>query len=77
MLESYVNILARLDHEQRRQAMVLVLDNGMPMSDGRPGRVSRQVGRLLYTLGNRMASLGEQMSQPQERSLEGRLTAQE
>jgi hypothetical protein len=69
--------MARLEHKQRSQAMVLVLDDGIPMTDGRPGWVSRQVGRLLYVLGTRAASLGERMSQPPEISLEVSLTAQE
>jgi hypothetical protein len=61
--------IARLEHEQRVRSLAPVSEFGSPMKVSRSGWIIRQAGRLLYALGNRLASLGERMKYGREISL--------
>jgi hypothetical protein len=56
-----VHQIARLEHEERVRSLAPVSEFGRPMKASRPAWILRQVGRLLYALGSRLASLGERM----------------
>ncbi len=77
MNEYFAVMIARAEYENRLRSMTPVYDFDEWIPDEQPGWTARQVGRLLCSLGNGLAAVGDRLRNGRGIVLETQLMEQE